>query len=45
VASYNNITKHFSKLKGWPLQSFINQSLLRKSVFGSGLTKTLFLWR
>ena len=32
VASYNDITKHFSKLKGWPLQSLINQSLLRKSV-------------
>jgi len=31
VASYNDITTKFSKLKGWPSQSFINQSLLRKS--------------
>jgi len=44
VASYIDITKNFLKLKGWSFQSLINQSLLRKSVFGSGLTKTLFLW-
>jgi len=45
VASYNDITKILLKLKGWPSQSLINQSLLRKSVFGSGLTDTFFLWR
>jgi len=39
VASYNDVTKIFSKLKGWPSQSLINQSLLRKSAFGSGLTQ------
>ena len=43
VFSYNDITKYFSKLKGWPYQSLINQSLLRKSVFGSSLRKTLLL--
>jgi len=45
VASYKDITKYFSKLKGWPSQNLINQSLLRKSALGSGLRKTLFLWR
>jgi len=45
VASYNDITKTFSKLKSWPSQSLINQSLLTKSAFGSSLTKILFLWR
>jgi len=43
VASYNDITKNYSKLKGWPSQSLINQSLLRKSAFGSGLTDTFLL--
>jgi len=43
VASCNNITKNFSKLKGWPSQSLIDQSLLRKSTFGSGLTDTFSL--
>ena len=31
MASYNDITTKFSKLKGWPSQTYINQSLLRKS--------------
>jgi len=31
MASYNNINTKFSKVKGWPSQSLINQSLLRKS--------------
>jgi len=31
VARYNDITTKFSKLKGWPSQSLINQPLLRKS--------------
>jgi len=39
------LLKNFSKRKGWPSQSLINQSLLRKSAFGSGLTKTVFLRR
>jgi len=43
VASYNDITKIFSKLKGWPSQSLINQSLLRKSAFGSGLKGTFVM--
>jgi len=32
------LLKIFLKLKGWPYKSLINQSLLRKSAFGSGLS-------
>ena len=48
VASYNDITKIFSKLKGWPSQSLINQSFfifreLLRSVQSHGFSLALVI--